>query len=216
MRIRPTSAAKICKKKFREIEGLTPAFLQALGNITYDFRMIVWGQSGNGKSNFVMRLAAELMRFGSVLYLSLEEGKGPTLQTLILRYIPEELRSKLLVVDTKMTYHALMEYLARPRTPAFVIVDSLQYFNIDYRMYQALQERFQNKAFVFVSHAKGKMPDGKTADKIRYDAGVKIRVEHDIAFVMHSRYGGSKNLVIWEEGAKKKRSAAQFKKDLNR
>ena len=61
---------------------------------------------------------------------------------------------------------------------------------------------FKKKSFIFLSHASGKLPDGKTADKIRYDAGIKTRIEGYIAFPI-SRYGGNKPYVIWEEGARK-------------
>lgn len=212
--IRITTGAQVAKRVFKPLE-LSPRFREAFGDLTPDFRIIVWGQSGHGKSNLVMQFAAELLRLGPVLYLSLEEGRGATIQKLIQRYIPEDHRGHLRIAHADASYDNVFDYLRKPRTPAFVIVDSLQYFDINYREYKALMEAFTRKGFIFISHAKGKLPDGKTADKIRYDAGLKIHVDHDVAFVMHSRYGGNKNFVIWEEGAKKYWKK-DFKNLLNR
>lgn len=198
-----TNGDKISKQSFKRLDTLSPAFKSAFGDLTHDFRMIVWGQSGNGKSNLIMQFANELLDIDPVLYLSIEESRGPTIQELIFRYIAdEEKRKKLKVAYTNINYDALITYLKKPRTPRFVFIDSVQYLDMDHRQYKRMVDMFPNKAFVFVSHAKGKLPDGKTADKIRYDAGVKVMVEGDVAFVKHSRYGGEKNYVIYEKGAK--------------
>lgn len=199
-----TNAQRISQQNFKYLDGLSKTFTDALGRITIDFRIIVWGQSGNGKSNFIMQFAAELLKDDTVLYLSIEESRGPTIKSLIERYIPDpEDRKKLKVAYTAITFDNLVKYLKRPRTPKYIFIDSVQYLNMDHWQYKDLVAMFPRKGFVFVSHAKGKMPDGKTADKIRYDAGVKIMVEGDVAFVKHSRFGGSKNFCIWEEGARK-------------
>lgn len=199
-----TNGERISKQSFKKIEDLPQDITDAFGELTYDFRMIVWGQSGNGKSNLIMQFANVLLDKAPVLYLSIEESRGLTIQNLINRYITDEDKRKMLkVAYSNINFEALTAYLKKPRTPKFIFIDSVQYLDMNHRQYKEMTDRFPNKAFVFVSHAKGKLPDGKTADKIRYDAGVKVMVEGDIAFVQHSRYGGNKNFVIWEEGAKK-------------
>ena len=100
-----------------------------------------------------------------------------------------------------MNIEELTIYLKRKKSPRFVVVDSVQYWEINIHQYRTLKERFPGKGFIFLSHAAGKNPDGKTADKIRYDAGIKVRVEGGVAFVK-SRDGGNKPYVCWEEGAK--------------
>ncbi|HMP93392.1 MAG TPA: hypothetical protein PKD90_11000, partial [Phnomibacter sp.] len=128
--LRTKTAKKIAKKSYKLFEGLSPAWQSALGTITTDFSLIAWGQSGNGKSNFVMQLVAEMLRFGPVLYLSLEEADGITFQTLITRYIPSQYAHALKVVGPGITVQGLVEYLKRPRTPRVVVIDSLQYLGI--------------------------------------------------------------------------------------
>lgn len=201
------------KKRFKYIENLSGQWNDSMGKVDEHFIMIIWGNSANGKSSLTMELANDFSRIGLTLYISLEEGHSLSLQSNVMRHISPDNKS-IRFADHKMTYEALLGYLDKKRSPKIIIIDSLQYWAIDYRKYQHLKERYPNKSFVFISHANGKLPDGKTASKIMYDAGIKIRVDHFIAFV-RSRYGGNKNYLIWEEGAKKYWKK-EFKKHLNR
>lgn len=201
------------KKRFKYIENLSEQWNDSMGKVDEHFIMIIWGNSANGKTSFTMSLANDFSQIGLTLYVSLEEGHTLSLQSNVMRHISPD-NKNIRFADHKMTYEALIEYLNKKRSPKIIIIDSLQYWAIDYRKYQILKERFPNKSFVFVSHANGKLPDGKTASKIMYDAGIKIRVDRFIAFV-RSRYGGNKNYLIWEEGAKKFWKK-DFKKHLNR
>jgi hypothetical protein len=193
---------QILQKRHKLLEGLGEAFVRSFGQLVEGFVMIVWGQSGNGKSELVMQVVKELMRYGKVLYVGLEEGFESSMQLRIVRNLTlDEHGGGIEFADHNMTYEALMVKLRKKKSPKFVIIDSVQYWKITYEQYQALKEAFPNKGFVFISHAKGKNPSGTTADKIRYDAGVKVRVEGFVGFVV-SRYGGSKPFVAWEEGAR--------------
>jgi hypothetical protein len=194
---------QLLQKRFVFLEGLKKEILESFGTLTDSFIMIIWGQSGNGKSNVVMQLLKVLMAFGyRVLYLGLEEGFGATMQKTVMRHLTSEHLDKIQFTDHSMTYAELMEKLEKPRSPKIIVVDSLQYWGISYIEYKKLKEAFPNKIFIFISHASGKLPDGKTADKIRFDACIKVRVEGYIAFII-SRFGGEKPFVVWEQGAKR-------------
>jgi hypothetical protein len=113
-----------------------------------------------------------------------------------------------------MTYPELMKRLAKKKSPRFIVIDSIQYLNISYEQYKAMKERFKKKSFIFLSHAKGKFPDGRTADKIRYDAGIKVHVQGYVGFVI-SRYGGNHPYIIWPEGARKYWNRKDYAKIMN-
>ena len=72
--------------------------------------------------------------------------------------------------------------------------------------YINLRKDFPDKLFIFVCHEKHGLPDGKIAEKIRYDSEIKARVEGYKAFIT-SRYEiaelgeGGADFVIWEQGA---------------
>lgn len=194
---------QLLQKKHAFLENLPDNIVHSFGRLTVNFIMIVWGQSGNGKSNFMMQFLKVLLHHGKVLYVALEEGFEATTQMNAMRQLTEEEHSgKIEFADHEMNYMELVNKLSKKKSPRFIVIDSIQYWNISYEMYKALKEKFKKKTFIFISHAKGKIPDGNTADKIRYDAGIKVHIEGYVAKVV-SRYGGNNPYVVWEEGAKR-------------
>lgn len=189
---------QLLQKNYAFLQGLPPEFTASFGDLVKNFVMLVYGESGNGKSNFIMQLLKALMPHGNVLYVSLEEGTESTMQLMALRHLSEDSHSgKIQFADTTMTYQALCWQLDKKKQAQFIVIDSVQYWHITYEQYKRLKERFPKKSFIFISHAEGSSPDGHTAKKIKYDSGIKVRVEGYIAFVK-SRYGGNIPYLIWE------------------
>jgi hypothetical protein len=81
-----------------------------------------------------------------------------------------------------------------------VIIDSLQYTGLTYSDYKSIRDEFRGKLFIFISHAEGREPRGNVGKSVKYDANVKIYVEGYKA-MPQSRYGGNKELIVWEKGA---------------
>lgn len=193
---------QLLQKKYKLVEGLPPEWADCLGQLEECFTMIIWGNSGHGKSNFVYQLLRVLSAIYSTLYVALEESHSLTTQNLVNRHDLQPLSGKIKWANHETKYESLYAFLEKKKSPKIIVIDSVQYFDINYKLYQKLKERFPKKTFIFISHAEGKNPAGRTAKSIRYDAGIKVRVEGYMAFVV-SRYGGNKNYVIWEQGAVK-------------
>lgn len=193
----------LLQKTFKYLDPLPDDIKASFGNLVYNFTMIVWGQSGNGKSNFLMQFLKVLICFGKVLYVSLEEGTEASMVEMVRRHLlGEGFDGNIQFADHEMTYDKLMIVLSKKKSARFVIIDSVQYWNITYEQYKAMKEKFKNKSFIFISHAEGKLPLGSTAKAIRYDAGIKVHVEGYVSKII-CRYGGNRPFVIWEAGAKK-------------
>lgn len=162
---------------------------------------IIWGHPGNGKSSFAMQLVKYLCKFDRVIYDSLEESTGKSLQMSLNRHNMEEVNRKLLILDRE-PMDKLSERLSRKRSPGIVIIDSLQYSGLTYQSYKELKERHSNKLLIFVSHAEGMRPEGRAARKVEYDADIKILVQGFRA-MCKSRFMEKPGVpyVIWEEGA---------------
>ncbi|SFU35439.1 hypothetical protein SAMN05216364_1005101 [Porphyromonadaceae bacterium KHP3R9] len=159
----------------------------------------IWGNSGNGKSSFVMQLCRELARFGKVVFNALEEAQSKTMQDAISRFGLDALDGKLSFVCEPMDH--LCERLARRRGPDFAIIDSFQYTRITYRQYIDIKEANRGKLLIFVSHAEGKQPAGRAAKSVMYDADLKIHVEGYRAR-SKGRYIGEKGYIdIWKTKA---------------
>lgn len=160
---------------------------------------IVWGKSGSGKTSFVMKLCKELCKYGRVVYDSLEEGISLTMQNTVRRSNILEANRRFLLVCESMDELSLR--LKRQKSPDFVVIDSFQYTQMTYAQYIRFKERHKNKLLIFVSHASGQNPDGRSAKKVQYDASLKIYVEGKRAF-SHGRFIGPKGYYdIWREEA---------------
>lgn len=174
-----------------------------LGNPARSGVWIIWGASGNGKSSFVMQLAKYLCTFGRVIYDSLEEGTSLSFQMSIRRHGMYEVRKRLLILDRE-PMDQLSERLERRGSPGVVIIDSFQYTELSYPTYKAFKERHAKKLLIFISHAEGLHPAGRTARKVEFDADVKIMVSCFKAWCK-SRFleQPGEPYIIWEEGAYK-------------
>ena len=141
---------------------------------------IIHGPSAGGKSSFTMQLAKKLCEYGGVLYVSLEEKLSMSFQQRIRRYHMEEVQSKFRVTDDGDLTH-LKDRLRKRKSARFIIVDSFQVAQQvagwDYTQAAALIDEFPRKCFIFVSQEQKSEPLGKGAVRLKYLAGVKVRVK---------------------------------------
>ena len=175
-------------------------WLASIGTPELTGTWLVWGASANGKTRFGLQLARYLARFVRVAYDSLEEGLSLSMQRAIAEVGMADAKRNFVLLD-KEPLPDLVRRLSRQRSPQAVIIDSLQYTGLTYADYRELRDRFRGKLFVFISHADGREPKGNVARSIRYDAFVKVYVEGYKAYPQ-SRYGGGREYVIWDKGAR--------------
>ena len=166
----------------------------SIGNPAKSGVWIIWGASGNGKSSFVMQLAKYLCSFGRVIYDSLEESTGLSFQMSLKRHKMGEVKKKLIILDRE-PMEQLEERLRRRGSPGIVIIDSFQYSGLNYKTYKEFKERHPKKLFIFISHAEGLHPAGRSARKVEYDADVKIMVSCFKAWCKSRFMGGPVNKV---------------------
>lgn len=160
----------------------------------------IWGNSGNGKSSFVMQLCKYLTKFGKVVYNSLEEGASLTMQNTLRRFAMSDVNRRFQLVDGE-SMEDLSVRLSLKRSADFVVIDSFQYTQMNYKQYIAFKEQHKNKLLIFISHADGKMPAGRSAKSVMYDASLKIWVEGYRAFSKGRFIGETGIYTIWDQGA---------------
>lgn len=159
------------------------------------------GASAQGKSSFVMQLAKKLCEYGRVLYVSGEEGIRQSFQRRLQLFHMEDVNRRFFIIeDTRI--EALTERLAKHKSPRFVVIDSFQVAEWTYEEAMALKARFPQKTFIYVSQEHKSAPMGKPAVRLRYIAGVKVRVSGFVALCMgrENEHHGQ-GFVVWEEGA---------------
>ena len=194
----PTDIVKI-KIETLPFEG---EWAEAFGTPAVNETWFISGKSSSGKSSFVMQLAKMLCRFGKVLYISLEEQISPSFQKRLRLFSMNEVQGKFSVIlDADMD--ELRERLHRPKSAHFIIIDSLQYAEWEYKpLKKFVDDEFPDKSFIFISQESKGRPMGKVAEKVKYMAGVKIRTIGFRAYCQ-GRFAGEDSTfyTIWAEKA---------------
>lgn len=159
---------------------------------------LIWGEPGSGKTRFSLQLARYLARWYRVGYNSLEEGLSQSLKLAFSQIDMGTVKRRVILLEEPIP--ELIRRIQQPKSPRIWFIDSVQYTGMNYADYRKFRELFKDRLLILISHARGRLPEGRTAEKIQYDAFVKIRIEGYRAFAK-TRYGGTSHYDIWPEGA---------------
>jgi len=182
-----------------------------LGQVPYNFIAVVYGYSGNGKTEFCMQLAKKLCGFGKVGWLSYEQRHGSDLQAATRRNRMDEVSGEFFPIDpiANLTEGvSLMEdldnYLKKRNSPDFIFVDSLDYTGFRWEDYVYLKNRYgQKKTFIFIAHStRTGVLKKEISNRIVFDGGMGIWVSNYIARPEKNRFGGFEPFLVWEERAR--------------
>lgn len=160
--------------------------------------IFIWGNSGNGKTTFVLQLIKYLANFENVVFNSLEEGSANTMQRGYVRVGMANAKKKVLLVEESMEDLSLR--LLKKKSPNVAVIDSFQATKMSYSDYLEFKHKHKKKLLVFISQAKGTKPKDDAALSAMFDATLKIHVEKYRA-VSKGRYIGETGYYnIFPEG----------------
>jgi len=177
------------------LEGVWKAHL---GLPERNFNMLVYGHSGAGKTDYVVKLSKELSPFARILYNSSEEGISATLQEAFIRNNMEQVKGRIILVNDN--FKDMVERLKKKASPMIVIIDSRDYMNLSTEQFKSLKKLFPRKAFIITCWESGGKPKSQHAKDIEYMCDIKVRVAR---FKAHprSRFGGNSIFTIWDKKA---------------
>lgn len=189
---------------------ITQEWLPTLGNIPAAFMCIIYGESGQGKTELCVRLAKMLTNFGKVAWISYEQGHGADLQGAINRNKMEEVSGKILFIDPNENRPAgvsyledLDKFLSKRDSPDFIFMDSLKYTRFSFDDYEYLKLKYgKKKAFIWIEHARGKKPARQIGIDIEFDGHLGIYVSKYIAYIHKNRFSAFEPYVIYEKMAR--------------
>lgn len=182
-------------------------WLESFGEPEKNFKMIVYGGSGEGKTEFTVRFAKYLASFGKISYVSPEQGISKSLQDAIIRNNMDEVAGKVMFL-TGGTFDELVTYIRKSRSKV-IIIDSLDYMKLTVDQFKILIAKFPKKAFIIIAWAKNGSPKSQHAKDIEFMCDIKSFVESFKITLPTSRFGGNKEFVIWKGASKKKATTAQ-------
>jgi hypothetical protein len=181
-------------------------FLKSLGEVERNFRMIIYGASGNGKTEFAIQLAKHFAQFTKVYYNSYEQGISKTLQDALIRNNMQDVKGRVLFGD-KETFAEMCSRLESKNAPQVIIIDSRDYINLTTAQFKILTRKHKRKAFIILCWERAKKPKGIFAQEIEFMCDIKIRVS-DYKAYPRSRFGGNAIYTIWD---KKSSAGSQLK-----
>lgn len=192
-------------KKF-QLLPFTGDWKNSFGEPCKQFSMMIYGSSGNGKTELAMQLAKYLTQYGKVAYNSIEEGDSHTLQMTVARNNMEQVADKFQII-TGENFTELSKRLKKQRSPDFIIIDSVQYLNGTKEEYFEFKKNFYpKKGIIYISHVDGKDLDsvkGALAKSIWYDVDIQVPVKGFKAFPKKRLNGGGEEFIINHERAAK-------------
>lgn len=200
---RAYSVSNVLSKKFNPLQ-FTAEWESTLGTPDKAFSAIIFGGSGEGKTEFAIKFAKFLTNFGKVAYDSLEQGLSATIQNALVRNHMDTCGNSFILLDRE-PFDELIIRMSKPKAPDFLFIDSVQYTRINKAQYYQLKELMlkKGKGIIWISQAKGKAPKGALADDIRYDVDLKLWVEGFKLFPDGRLNGGGNTFVIFPERAAK-------------
>lgn len=199
--IRAYNPREVSQKKYEVIKW-NGQWRESFGRPAMNETWFISGASAQGKSSFVMQLAKKLCEYGKTLYVSAEEGIRQSFQRRLEMFEMNSVGRKLSIIEDP-DINLLKERLSKPKSPRFIIVDSFQMANWTYQDAMELIEKFNKKSFIFISQEYKSRPMGADAVRLRYAAGVKIRVSGFMALCSgrEKETAGGGGFVVWDEGA---------------
>lgn len=199
--IRAYNPREVSQKKYEVIKW-NGQWRESFGRPAMNETWFISGASAQGKSSFVMQLAKKLCEYGKTLYVSAEEGIRQSFQRRLELFEMNSVGRKLSIIEDP-DINLLKERLSKPKSPRFIIIDSFQMANWTYQDAMELIEKFNKKSFIFISQEYKSRPMGADAVRLRYAAGVKIRVSGFMALCSgrEKETAGGGGFVVWDEGA---------------
>lgn len=197
---RALTPENLLKKKITKIEW-DETFTDAFDNPATTGAWFVWGNSGNGKTSFLLQLSKQFASRGKkVLYNSREEGDSDTMRRAFERENMKSVNGYFLLVNEGIDELALR--MRKQRGPKVVIIDSIQYCRFtSAKFFEFVTEFEKTHLIIFNSQAKGADPRGSIAETAKFHASLKIWVEGFRA-ISHGRYFGTVgHYDIWPQRA---------------
>lgn len=197
-------------KKF-DIFPFEGEWKESFGEPEKNFQMIIYGDPGNGKTEFSVRFAKYLAGFRKVLYCSYEQGISKSLQDAIIRNNMEQVAGKIIFLSGGSVVE-LSEYIKRTN-PGIVFIDSLDYMRLTTEQYKTLIKAHPRKAFIIVTWSRNESPKSQYAKDIEYMCDIKSYVENFKITKPRSRFGGNQEFTIWDNGKKKVKQVDLFNQE---
>lgn len=180
----------LARKKYKTLP-LKGVWKEHLGDIERSGSILIYGDSGHGKTTYALQLMRELCQGEKVLYNSLEECGSLSLLTNLERTGLKQYKNKYLVCGEPLDN--LIQRLSRPQQPKIVFIDSVQacFRGKKTEDYHNLILQFPQTLFIGISQMRKGMPKGAVAEEFYWFCQDRVLVQDFNAYIEKTRTGGN-------------------------
>lgn len=159
-------------------------YFDVIGNPQENFRAMIYGQAGNGKSTYAINLAEFLAKnFGRVLYNSSEEGVSLTLQNKV-----KNISSDMFDISTCKNGGDFIKLLKSiDKKPRFIFLDSLNDMNLSLEELKEIISLDTKRGIIWIMQ-NTKSGDFKGDNKFFHEADIVLKIENFLAKEEKGRY----------------------------
>lgn len=167
-----------------------------LGDLVANFRMLIQGSPGHGKTEYLLKLTKMLAQcLGKVNYNNVEQGRSASLQDAIIRNGMEEVKGKWMMAPEECrVFDKWFARLEKRNSGRVIALDSVDYLEMTFDQMKRLHERFKHKAIIVVAWDD---PMEARVKRMKYLFDIKVKVR-DFEAKISSRFGGNEPYVIWD------------------
>ena len=167
----------LARKKYKTLP-LKGAWKEHLGEIERAGSILIYGDSGHGKTTYALQLMRELCQGEKVLYNLERTGL-------------KQYKNKYLVCGEPLD--KLIQRLSRPQQPKIVFIDSVQacFRGQKATAYHDLILQFPQTLFIGISQMSKGMPKGAVAEEFYWFCQDRILVKDFKAYIDKTRTGGN-------------------------
>lgn len=175
------SLSELQRKQFKTL-NFTGEWQRLIGKPEQNFSIMIYGQSGHGKSHLGVRLSEYLANnFGNVLFNSSEEGVSLSLQEKL-----KNLNSDNFRISNFKDFESIKKHLKQSRS-RFIVIDSVNHMSLTAEQVEELKKLDITRGFITI-HQVTKNGEFKGNNEFLHNCDVEIVVTDRVALVKKNRY----------------------------
>jgi predicted ATP-dependent serine protease len=172
---------------------LPTKYKSLIGKVPVNFRMLLWGAPGHGKSSLALMLANDIGRTLKVLFVSAEESlQSATLTNRIKRFKANS--RNLIFNDSNDT--GTIERIINTYSPKFVVIDSVNVIKGKVDSTLQLMQKFPDIGFIIIAQATKDHKRYSGISALAHAVDIVVNVNDGKAEAQKNRYSALGSMTV--------------------
>jgi adenosyl cobinamide kinase/adenosyl cobinamide phosphate guanylyltransferase len=190
-----SEVATVSQMKYNKFPPLKlpTKYKNLIGKVPVNFRMLLWGAPGMGKSSFALMLANDIGKSIKVLFVSAEESlNSATLTNRIKRF---KTNSRNLLFNDSNNVQTI-ERIINTYNPKFVVIDSVNVIEGKVEAVLELMQKFTDVGFIVIAQATKDHKKYSGISALAHAVDIVINVDGGKAESQKNRYSALGSMTV--------------------